>query len=117
MSEDDNGIDVSGARDFEKIIWGLKGRLTQLFLGNYVWDDLVIYIGEMCKSLQVVSISSAQVTDGSICHLLKRCEQLTALDVSGWPKFCGLALQELDQETFGAKNLRFMQVNLEGHEM
>lgn len=59
MAEDDNGNDVTGARDFERIIWALKGSLTQLYLGNYVWDDLVIYIGEMCKNLEVVAINSA----------------------------------------------------------
>ncbi len=58
MAEDDNGVDVSGSRDFEKIIWALRPTLTQINLGNYVWDDLVIYIGEMCKLLEVVTINS-----------------------------------------------------------
>ena len=49
MADDDNGVDVTGARDFEKIIWALKTSLTHLHIGNYVWDDLLIYIGEMCK--------------------------------------------------------------------
>lgn len=59
MAEDDTGVDVTGSRDFEKIIWNLKGSLTHIYLGNYVWDDLLIYIGEMCKELEVVSVNSA----------------------------------------------------------
>ena len=58
MAEDENGVDVTGARDFEKIIWGLKGTLKQIYLGNYIWDDLLIYIVEMCKNLEVISINS-----------------------------------------------------------
>ena len=54
MAEDDNGTDVSGSRDFEKIFWALRGSLTQLSIGNYIWDDLIIYIGEICKELEVV---------------------------------------------------------------
>jgi len=49
MADDDNGVDITGARDFEKIIWALKTSLTHFHIGNYVWDDLLIYIGEMCK--------------------------------------------------------------------
>ena len=58
MAEDENGVDVTGVRDFEKIIWGLKGTLKQIYLGNYIWDDLLIYIVEMCKNLEVISINS-----------------------------------------------------------
>jgi hypothetical protein len=93
MAEDDNGTDVSGSRDFEKIFWALRGSLTQLSIGNYIWDDLIIYIGEICKELEVVQINSALVTDGSILHMIKKSKHLTALDVSGCIKFCGLAFQ------------------------
>ena len=66
---------------------------TQLSIGNYIWDDLVIYIGEICKELEVIQINSALVTDGSILHMIKKCKHLTALDLSGCVKFCGLAFQ------------------------
>ena len=45
---------VVGSRELEQIIYALRGSLTQISLGNYIWDDLVIYIAEMCKELEQV---------------------------------------------------------------
>jgi hypothetical protein len=58
MAEDDTGVDVVGDRDFERIIWNLKGSLTHISLGNYIWDDLLIYIGELCKELEIIAVNS-----------------------------------------------------------
>ena len=117
MAEDDNGTDVSGSRDFEKIFWALRGSLTQLSIGNYIWDDLIIYIGEICKELEVVQINSALVTDGSILHMIIMSKLFKALDVSGCVKFCGISFQQVDQENFNATKLKWLQVNLDVHEM
>jgi hypothetical protein len=81
--ESDNDVEVSGAKDFERMIWLIKGSLTHLQLGNYIWDDLFVYIAEMCKELELVQINSTQLTDLALCHLLKRSEHLKSLDVSG----------------------------------
>ena len=44
----------------------------ELRLGDYIWDDIVIYIAELCKELEVVEINSGGVSDAAISHLLKR---------------------------------------------
>lgn len=46
---DADPAEVSGARDFERIIWLLKGSLTHLQIGNYIWDDLFVYVATMCR--------------------------------------------------------------------
>jgi DNA repair exonuclease SbcCD nuclease subunit len=100
--------EVEGQRELEQIIFALKGSLTNLHMGNYIWDDLVIYIAEMCKELEVVQFFSTQITDACISHLLKRAEHLTALDVAGCSEFTGLALADFeDLETFKCKKLRW----------
>jgi hypothetical protein len=112
---DDNA--VSGSRELERVIFCLKGSLTHLHLGDYIWDDILIYIAEMCKELEVVQLYSKKITDGSISHLLKRAEHLSALDVSGCSEFNGLAFTEVDTDTFKATKLKWCQLNLTGHEM
>ena len=117
VAADDNGMDVMGNRDFERVIWGLKNSLTHLLLGDYLHDSLLIYIAIMCKQVEVMQLNSAQLTDGSIYHVLKSCTQLTALDVSGCLKFTGAAFQEVDEDEYKATKLRWLQVNLDGYEM
>ena len=105
---DDGQQEVAGSRELEQIIFALKGSLTNICLGNYIWDDLVIYMSEMCKELEVVSFFSSKITDACISHLLKRAEHLTALDVAGCSEFTGLALADFeDLETFKAKKLKW----------
>jgi hypothetical protein len=84
-------MDVMGNREFEKVIWALKHSLTHLTLGDYMHDSLLIYIAIMCKQVEVLQLNSAQLTDGSIYHVLKSCANLKALDVSGVLKFTGAA--------------------------
>lgn len=117
MPVHDDGIAISGSREIERIIFNLKGSLTQLTLGDYIWDDILIYIAEMCKELEIVSIYSKKITDGSISHLLKRAEHLTALDLSGVSEFMGLAFSDVEQDTLKSTKLKWCQVNLSGHEM
>lgn len=82
-----------------------------------MWDDMLVYVAEMCRNLEVFQINSQECTDGSINHMIRKCTNLKALDVSGLTKFVGLAFQDLDDNEFVARNLRWLQVNLEGHEM
>jgi len=82
-NESENEAEVSGAKDFERVIWLLKGSLTHLQLGNFIWDDLFVYIATMCKELELVQINSTQLTDQALCELLKKSEHLKSLDVSG----------------------------------
>lgn len=54
VASGEDGADVSGSRDLERIMWGLKNNIKNLILGNYLWDDILVYIGEICKELEVV---------------------------------------------------------------
>ena len=101
----DTELEVSGAKDFERVVWLLKGSLTHLHLGNYIWDDLFVYVAEMCKELELVQINSTQITDLALCHLLKRSEHLKNLDVSGCTSFSGLAFAAVEPENYIAKKL------------
>jgi hypothetical protein len=60
----------------------LKGTLRRVKLGNYIWDDFLIFVAEVCKGIEVLEIRSDTITDAAIAHLLKRAERLTALDIS-----------------------------------
>ena len=82
--------------------------MTHLYLGNYLVDELVIYIAEMCKEIEQVEINSTQITDVAISHLLKRAEHLKALDVSGCTNFTGLAFADVDDENFKSTKLKWV---------
>ena len=60
----------------------LKGGLKQVKLGNYIWDDFLIFMAEVCKGIEVLEVRSDVISDAAIAHLLKRAERLTALDIS-----------------------------------
>ena len=51
---DTDAAEVSGARDFERIIWLVKGTLKNLQIGNYIWDDLFVYLATMCKQIELL---------------------------------------------------------------
>ena len=85
---------VSGSRELEIIIFCLKSSLTHLYLGDYIWDEMVIYIAEMCKELELIEFNSTKLTDAAISHLIRRTEHLKALDVSGCSNFTGLAFAD-----------------------
>ena len=91
--------------------------MVELRLGDYIWDDFVIYVGELCKELEVVEINSGQVSDAAISHLLRRTQHLTTLDVAGCTRFTGLAFTDVTTETLKATKLRWVQANLGGHEL
>ena len=95
----------------------LKGSLVELRLGNYLWDDILIYIAELCRELEVVEINSQEISDAAISHLLKRAEHLNTLDLAGCTRFTGLAFTDVDSESIKCKKLRWVQADLGGHEL
>ena len=108
---------ISGSRELEQIFFCLKPTLTHIKLGDYIWDDFVIYMAEVCKNIEIVEFNSRQITDSAISHLLKRAEHLTALDVALCNQFTGLAFADVDLETFKSKQLRWCKLSLIGHEL
>ena len=90
--------------------------MIELRLGDYIWDDFIIYVSELCRELEYVEINSTQVSDAAISHLLRRAEHLTTLDVAGCMTFSGLAFSDVTPETFKCRKLRWLQVNLGPHE-
>ena len=108
---------ISGSRELEQVIFKLKNSLVELRLGDYIWDDLIIYIAELCKELEIVEFNSSHLSDAAISHLLKRTEHLTTLDVAGCTSFTGLAFTDVTTETLKATKLRWVQANLGSHEV
>ena len=78
----------------EMLFLGLGKRLLHLGMGQWAYDELVIYIGEMCKVLEVVEINSDKITDMSITHLLRKLSRLRVLDISDCPNFLGTAFSD-----------------------
>ena len=87
---------ISGSRELEIIFFSLKASLTHLYLGDYMMDELVIYIAEMCKEIELIEFNSTKLTDAAISHLIRRTEHLKALDVSGCTNFTGLAFADVN---------------------
>ena len=76
-----------------------------MHLGEWAYDDLLIYISELCKNITQLEINSTQVTDSSITQVLKKQENLKMLDISGCPSFLGLSFSDA-LEHWGAFNLK-----------
>ena len=103
-----NNATISGSRELEQILFKLRGTLIEVRLGNYIWDDLIIYMAELCKELEVLEFNSDSISDAAISHVLKRSEHLTILDVAGCTRFTGLAFADVTLETLKAKKLRWV---------
>ena len=87
---------MTGCRELEQIIFKLKGRLWELRLGDFIWDDYIVFVAELCRELEVVELNSQTVSDAAVLHMLKRSEHLTTLDVAGLKTFSGIAFQEVN---------------------
>ena len=87
---------MNGCAEMEALFFTLKNTLKRLNIGNFVWDDLIIYIAEMCKELEVLELNSQKLSDAAVNHVLKRATQLKVLDVSGITEFTGQAFTELN---------------------
>lgn len=98
------------------VFFCLKNTIKKLKFGDYIWDDLIIYIAEVCRGIETLELNSNKLTDGSITHLLKRAEHLTALDVSMCPSFTGMAFAMVEDENFRSKQLRWVRLTATNHE-
>jgi len=47
--QNDQAIAVTGNRDLELIFFGLKNTLIEIRLGEWAYNDIIIYIAEICK--------------------------------------------------------------------
>lgn len=64
---------VPGCQQLEQVFYGLKATLVELRLGQWVCNDMLIYIAECVRGLEVVEINSEAVTDVGITALFRRC--------------------------------------------
>lgn len=87
------------------MFFGLRQNLLEVHLGRWVYDDLIIYMSEICKELEIVEINSDMVTDLSIAELLKKSKYLRFLDLSGCDKFFGVAFSEV-KDNIGSSKIR-----------
>lgn len=108
-------ISVAGSRELELMFFGLKNNLRILNLGYYIYDEMLVYIAEMCKGIEKLEINSEHVTDRGITPILIKLQALKHIDLSACPNFTGLALFEAG-EHYGAKDLRRFVLALEGYE-
>ena len=51
-------MSLTGSNELELILFGLKDTLKEIHLGNWAFDDLIIYMAEICKLLEEVEINS-----------------------------------------------------------
>ena len=96
---------IAGNRDLELVFFSLKNQLRILNLGSYLYDEMLIYLSEMCRSLEKLEINSELVTDTGLTQVLIKMTQLKYLDVAACPNFTGLALFNCG-EFYGAKDLK-----------
>lgn len=108
-------VSVAGSRELELLFFGLKNTLLVLHLGAYIYDEMLIYIAEMCKSLEKLEINSENVTDRGVTPLLVKLDKLKYIDLAACPNFSGLGVIEAG-EHFAAKELRRFVLALEGYE-
>lgn len=81
-------------REVELIFFNLKSTLIEISIGKWAYDDFIIYVAEICKELENLEINSEQVTDKSVAEVLKKCQHLRFLDISGCPNFVGTAFAD-----------------------
>ena len=93
----------------------MKETLRSLHIGYYAYNEIVIYIAEICKKVEKLEICSGEVTDYSICEVFRKMKCLKVLDISRCMHFCGIALSELEE--VGCKDLKKLTVSLLGYEM
>ena len=110
--QNDQQVAITGCRDLELIFFGLKDTLKELHLGNWVYDELLIYISQICKGVSVLEINSEFVSDAGVTQLFTKMEQLVSLDISACPKFLGVSFTD-SQAHWAATKLRKLILGLE----
>ena len=83
-----------------------------MHLGDYIWDELLVFLAEMCKELEIVELNSRLITDSGLAHLLKRAEHLSALDVSACPEFTGRCFWDIEDQDYKATGLKWLKTHL-----
>lgn len=96
---------MAGSRELELLMFNFKNNLRVLSLGQYLYDELLDFIAEMCsKKLEKLEINSDQITDRSLVTVLRKMSELKYLDISGCPNITGEALCSVTE--FGCTQLR-----------
>ena len=90
----DQTISITGCQEIELLFFGLKESLVEIHLGQWVYDDLLVYIGEMCKKIQILEVNSDKITDISITSILRKLPSLRVLDLSDCPNFVGVSFSD-----------------------
>lgn len=95
---------MAGSRELELIFFSLKNNLRILHLGHYIYDEMLVYLAEMCRNLEKLEVNSDLVTDRGLTQIFIKMTKLKYIDVSACPNFTGLAIFEAG-EHYGAKEL------------
>jgi hypothetical protein len=56
-------VAVAGSRELELMFFNMKNNLRYLVLGQYAYNELLVYLAELCKSIEKLEINSDNVTD------------------------------------------------------
>lgn len=48
-NQNDQTDSITGCREIEMIFFGLGSRLIELHIGQWAYDELIIYVSNMCK--------------------------------------------------------------------
>lgn len=111
-AQNDQAIAVTGNRFIELMFFNLKATLLEIHIGQWAYDDLIIYVSEICKELETVEINSANVTDKSITEMLKKLKYLRFLDLSGCNNFVGVSFAEAMESEAGLGSPKIRQITL-----
>ena len=76
----------------ELVFFNMKANLRILNLGYYMYDEMLIYIAEMCRGLEKLEINSEAVSDYGLTQIFIKLTQLKYIDISACPNFRGVAL-------------------------
>lgn len=79
------------------IFFGVRNTIKELHLGNYMYDQFIIYLVEICKGIVKLELNSQYISDYSIVEILKKSTALKHLDISACPKFSGIAFSEVEE--------------------
>lgn len=97
------------------VFFNLKPTLKHLILGQYSYNELLIYLAEICKNLEKLEVNSDNVNDQGFVEVFRKMSQLKHLDIAACVNFSGLAF--FDLEEIGCKGLQRVVLNLGNYEL
>jgi hypothetical protein len=62
----DHTLSIAGSRELELVFFNFKNQLRVLHLGYYIYDEMLVYIAEMCRGVEKLEVNSELVGDRSI---------------------------------------------------